>query len=146
MGRFGNNPIVSLLSGTAFFTIGYYILYYRVVIFVIIKPSTPWSSRAVPQLSTDLALHRLAMEFEWDPAFSMQYGRRLMIRVSFIISLKYIKPDSNFFHYRVLSLSGSFTIGYCPMLRQTIAKASGTTLPLITPRKMYLCRALKHNE
>ena len=42
------------------------------------KPSTPWSSRAVPQPSTDLALHRLAMEFEWDPAFSMQYGRRLI--------------------------------------------------------------------
>ena len=43
------------------------------------KPSTPWGSRAVPQLSTDLALHRLAMEFEWDPACSMQYGRRLSI-------------------------------------------------------------------
>lgn len=42
------------------------------------KPSTPWSSRAVPQPSTDLALHRLAMEFEWDPAYSMQYGRRLI--------------------------------------------------------------------
>lgn len=42
------------------------------------KPSTPWSSRAVPQPSTDLALHRLAMEFEWDPACSMQYGRRLV--------------------------------------------------------------------
>jgi hypothetical protein len=43
------------------------------------KPSTPWCSRAVPQLSTDLALHRLAMEFGWDPAFSMQYGRRLLM-------------------------------------------------------------------
>lgn len=42
------------------------------------KPSTPWRSRAVPQPSTTLALHRLAMEFEWDPAFSMQYGRRLI--------------------------------------------------------------------
>jgi len=42
-----------------------------------IKLSTPWSSRAVPQPSTDLALHRFAVEFRWDPAFSMQYGRRL---------------------------------------------------------------------
>lgn len=41
------------------------------------KPSTPWSSRAVPQPSTDLALHRFAVEFRWDPACSMQYGRRL---------------------------------------------------------------------
>ena len=38
--------------------------------------STPWCSRAVPQPSTDLALHRLAAEFGWDPAFSMQYGRQ----------------------------------------------------------------------
>ena len=42
------------------------------------KPSTPRGSRAVPQPSTDLALHRLAREFGWDPAFSMQYGRRLI--------------------------------------------------------------------
>jgi hypothetical protein len=41
------------------------------------KPSTPWCSRAVPQPSTDPALHRLATEFGWDPACSMQYGRRL---------------------------------------------------------------------
>jgi hypothetical protein len=41
------------------------------------KPSTPWCSRAVPQPSTDPALHRLAAEFGWDPACSMQYGRRL---------------------------------------------------------------------
>jgi len=39
--------------------------------------STPWCSRAVPQPSTDLALHRFAAEFGWDPAFSMQYGRQL---------------------------------------------------------------------
>ena len=43
------------------------------------KPSTPWCSRAVPQPSTDPALHRLAAEFGWDPACSMQYGRRLTI-------------------------------------------------------------------
>lgn len=43
------------------------------------KPSTPWSSRAVPQPSTDLALSRLASEFERDPAHSIQYGRRLVI-------------------------------------------------------------------
>lgn len=42
------------------------------------KPSTPWCSRAVPQPSTDPALHRLAAEFGWDPAYSMQYGRRLL--------------------------------------------------------------------
>jgi hypothetical protein len=42
------------------------------------KPSTPWCSRAVPQPSTDPALHRLATEFGWDPACSMQYGRRLL--------------------------------------------------------------------
>ena len=41
------------------------------------QPSTPWSSRAVPQPSTDLALHRFAVEFGWDPAFSMQCGRQL---------------------------------------------------------------------
>lgn len=40
--------------------------------------STPWCSRAVPQPSTDLALHRFAAEFGWDPAFSMQYGRQPM--------------------------------------------------------------------
>ena len=51
---------------------------YRVYEGGVEKPSTPWGSRAVPQLSTDLALHRLAMEFEWDPAYSMQYGRRLL--------------------------------------------------------------------
>ena len=55
-------------------TIGFFICHGK-------KPSTPWSSRAVPQPSTDLALHRLAMEFEWDPAFSMQYGRRLIVNV-----------------------------------------------------------------
>jgi len=38
--------------------------------------STPWCSRAVPQPSTSLALHRFAVEFRWDPAFSMQYGRQ----------------------------------------------------------------------
>ena len=52
---------------------------YRVFMWLAEKPSTPWSSRAVPQPSTDLALHRLAMEFEWDPACSMQYGRRLTV-------------------------------------------------------------------
>lgn len=44
------------------------------------KPSTPWSSRAVPQPSTDLALSRLASEFGRDPAHSIQYGRRLTRR------------------------------------------------------------------
>ena len=46
------------------------------------KPSTPWCSRAVPQPSTDPALHRLATEFGWDPACSMQYGRRLLLPVT----------------------------------------------------------------
>ena len=52
-----------------FFTIGF--IAYQTML------STPWCSRAVPQPSTDLALHRFAVEFRWDPAFSMQYGRRL---------------------------------------------------------------------
>ena len=49
--------------------------------------STPWCSRAVPQPSTDLALHRFAAEFGWDPAFSMQYGRQLRSDVVPVTSL-----------------------------------------------------------
>ena len=34
-----------------------------------------WTSQAVPHLSTDRALQRLASEFERDPACSLRYGR-----------------------------------------------------------------------
>jgi hypothetical protein len=38
--------------------------------------SIPRISLAVPQPSTPRALHFLALEFRWDPAFAMQYDRR----------------------------------------------------------------------
>lgn len=67
------------------------------------KPSTPWRSRAVPQPSTTLALHRLAMEFEWDPAFSMQYGRRLIDYRFPIVRFKNCRfPIVVYFDYREL--------------------------------------------
>jgi hypothetical protein len=78
------------------------VVYYRVPKSCSKKPSTPWCSRAVPQLSTDLALHRLAMEFEWDPAHSMQYGRRLLI-IDCVWCGQCLVPDSHY--YRVHSLS-----------------------------------------
>lgn len=62
------------------FTIGWYDSIYML--------STPWCSRAVPQPSTDLALHRFAAEFGWDPAFSMQYGRQLITMVDISTLLK----------------------------------------------------------
>jgi hypothetical protein len=40
------------------------------------ETSIPRISLAVPQPSTHRALHFLALEFGWDPAFAMQYDRR----------------------------------------------------------------------
>ena len=40
------------------------------------KTSIPRVSLAVPQPSTHRALHFLALEFRWDPAFAVQYDRR----------------------------------------------------------------------
>lgn len=98
---------------------------YRVNMFDGWKPSTPWGSRAVPQLSTDLALHRLAMEFEWDPACSMQYGRRLKIFLDQIVRFtKLHLPDSHFY-FRVniiLSPIYRYSCRDCPsrMLRRLL--------------------------
>ena len=42
----------------------------------VLNTSIPRLSLAVPQPSTHRALHFLALEFGWDPAFAVQYDRR----------------------------------------------------------------------
>lgn len=113
---------------------------YRVNACVDKKPSTPWGSRAVPQLSTDLALHRLAMEFEWDPACSMQYGRRLkglLLWTSRFRSKSFYPIVTTIYPIVVLLLSGkSLTQQFWNFHHQNV------TLLLRSWHFLHLCRAL----
>lgn len=79
------------------------------------KPSTPRISRAVPQPSTDLALYRFAMEFGWDPAYSIQYGRRLLLLT--------LLPSYCSSHYRNAC---PFIMKLTPPLKFTIGKFACT--------------------